>query len=288
MDITACNIDSWVKDANEDQHEFRQAVQIILTAISNDLDLQKTMIMKGGILMAIRYKSHRFTKDLDFSSTLLREQLEIDEFKRRFSNSLANAVAESEYDLDCRIQRFHVEPPGKTASFLNLRLSIGYAYKGTPKHKKLLNTQSPTKIDIDFNLNERIFGIENLDLGQGTRIQAYVLTDLVAEKLRSLLQQPVRNRYRRQDTYDLRLLIESGISQEDRTEILHSLIAKARSRGIDPTPESLDDPEVRRRAERDYPTLADEVDEELPDFDESFELVLKFYRTLPWDSLTDH
>lgn len=119
--------------------------------------------------------------------------------------------------------------------------------------------------------------------GRGPSLRAYAFSDLVAEKLRSLLQQEVRNRYRRQDIYDLRLLIESGIEEADRGNILHSLIEKAQARGIEPAPDSLADSEVRRRAERDYGTLDDEVEGELPDFAESYDLVATFYRTLPWD-----
>ena len=122
-----------------------------------------------------------------------------------------------------------------------------------------------------------------MDFGEGSSLRAYAFSDLVAEKYRSLLQQVVRNRYRRQDTYDLRLLVEFGVDEDSRRCILHSLLEKARARGIEPTPDSLTNPEVRRRAARDYQTLADEVPGELPEFDESFDLIEKFYRILPWD-----
>lgn len=283
MNNTTCDLASWVSAAPGDQREFREAVHVILTAITSDLDLQKTMIMKGGLLMAIRYHSHRFTKDLDFSSTQIRADFDVDDFQRKLSESLAATIADSEYNLDCRIQRCRINPNDEKASFPNIELSLGYAYKGTPKHQRLLKGQSPTKVDIDFNLNERILGIERLDVGGKTTLQAYVFTDLVAEKLRSLLQQEIRNRYRRQDTYDLRLLIESGVSPDEKIQVLESLRIKARSRQIEPEITSLENPEVRRRAKRDYPTLADEIEGELPDFDESYELILKFYRSLPWD-----
>ena len=283
MNNTTCDLASWVSAVPGDQREFREAVHVILTAITSDLDLQKTMIMKGGLLMAIRYHSHRFTKDLDFSSTQIRADFDVDDFQRKLSESLAATIADSEYNLDCRIQRCRINPNDEKASFPNIELSLGYAYKGTPKHQRLLKGQSPTKVDIDFNLNERILGIERLDVGGKTTLQAYVFTDLIAEKLRSLLQQEIRNRYRRQDTYDLRLLIESGVSQDEKIQVLESLRIKARSRQIEPEIASLENPEVRRRAKRDYPTLADEIEGELPDFDESYELILKFYRSLPWD-----
>lgn len=284
METIACDICSWVDGSPPDQREFRQAIHIILLSISKDIDLQNTMVMKGGLLMAIRYKSSRFTTDLDFSSSLRRADIHIQTFIEKLNQKLAITSANSEYGLDCRIQSYRINPKSEAASFSNIELSIGYSYKGTPKHAHLLKNQCPTKIDVDFNLNESILQIEKLDIGEGAKVQAYTLTDLVAEKFRSLLQQEVRNRYRRQDTYDLRFLIEAGIKQEDHELILTSLIEKARSRGIDARPDSLDNDELRRRAERDYHTLADEVTGGLPDFDESYNLVKTFYRSLPWNT----
>jgi predicted nucleotidyltransferase component of viral defense system len=241
------------------------------------------MIMKGGLLMAIRYHSERFTSDLDFSATMLRSALDIKEFENSFRQSLSEAVTVTPYNLDCRLQKCRINPPSVDASFVNIEISIGYAHVGTASHQRLIKGNSSTVVTIDFNLNERILGVECLHLGDGAMLQAYEFTDLVAEKLRSLLQQEPRNRYRRQDTYDLCLLLKSPISDKEKRKILYSLLEKARSRNIDPTLGALDNPEVRRRAKRDYHTLADEVPGELPDFDESFDGILKFYRTLPWN-----
>ena len=282
MGQSSCNISSWVRQAPQGQREFRQAAHLVLMAITQDADLQKSMIMKGGVLMALLYQSNRFTTDLDFSSTLLPKEFALSSFEQRLQGSLAEAVADSEYDLDCRIQRCRIQPAAPTASFPSVDISIGYAYKGTAKHKRLLLGQSPSKLDIDFSLNEKVIHVEDLDLGEGAKLKAYDMTDLVAEKLRSLLQQSTRNRYRRQDTFDLRLLIEAGIEPAQCTQILETLKAKAEARKITPTPLCFDDQELRRRAHRDYHTLQQEILDPLPDFDESFEIVRSFYRSLPW------
>lgn len=58
------NIDHWVASAdNENERTFREAVHTILYAIASSTNLQPQMIMKGGILMAIRYETGRFTTD---------------------------------------------------------------------------------------------------------------------------------------------------------------------------------------------------------------------------------
>jgi predicted nucleotidyltransferase component of viral defense system len=282
MKLPSCDLDGWVEDAPENQKEFRQAIRIILTAISHDLKLRSSMVIKGGILMGIRYHSDRFTTDLDFSTSATKGEIDTEEFETTLKQSLAMAVEDSDYGLDCRVQSCRINPPNDDFPFPNLELKIGYAYKGTAKHKRLMAGQSPTIVKIDFSLNEPIIDIEQIDLGDGLSLQAYALTDLIAEKLRALMQQEKRNRYRRQDIYDLRFLLESGISATQKVSVLKNLITKAQARGIEPGRYSLDDPELRRRAEKEYATLTDEIQGDLPDFDESFKLVGSFYRSLPW------
>jgi predicted nucleotidyltransferase component of viral defense system len=243
------------------------------------------MVMKGGILLAVRYQSSRFTTDLDFSTTLTRGDLNFPEFRENLESSLAIVVADSDYSLDCRIQRFRLNPPKEDAQFSNLELSVGYAYKGSAKHKKLLLLQSPTAIQIDFNLNEPILSIEALQFGKGADLHAYAFPDLVAEKFRALIQQATRNRFRRQDVFDLNFLLSTPEGGTSKSEVLQSLLEKAQSRGIVPTPDSLADPEIRRRAQHDYATLADEVEGELPNFEKSYEQVEAYYRSLPWPSV---
>lgn len=275
-------LEAWVDEAPANQKEFRQAIRIIMESVSRDLKLRSQMVMKGGILMAIHYHSVRFTTDLDFSTSATKGEMNAEEFEEALRQSMAMSVEDSDYGLDCRIQSCGINPPGVDCPFPNLELKIGYAYKGTPKHKRLLSGQSPTIIEIDFSLNEPIIEIEQIDIGKGISLQAYALTDLIAEKLRALLQQEIRNRYRRQDIYDLRLLLKAGLDVEQKESVLRSLMIKAKARGIVPNPDSLGDPELRRRSQAEYATLADEINGVLPDFDESFECVESFYRSLPW------
>jgi len=164
-------------------------------------------------------------------------------------------------------------------------MKIGYAYKGSRKHQRLLAGQSPSTIAIDYCLNETMPHVEPLKIAQDQEILVYTLTDLIAEKFRALLQQVERNRQRRQDIFDLALIFErlTDIDPIERQKILEALMQKSRSRGINPTRYAVDDPLLREHAKADYPTLADEVEGELPDFDTSFYFVRQFYLSLPWD-----
>jgi predicted nucleotidyltransferase component of viral defense system len=121
-----------------------------------------------------------------------------------------------------------------------------------------------------------------LKLGSSGTINCYTFSDLVAEKFRSLLQQESHDRYRRQDVFDLSKLSELEVSEDERRSILKSLIEKSQARGIEPLPGSLDNPELKRRAQTDYHTLDDEMEGPLPEFEATYEIVRLFYQSLPW------
>ena len=63
------DIEAWVEAAPADQRGFREAVHIILDSIGHSQNLKARMVMKGGLLLAIRYDGTRFTRDLDFSTS---------------------------------------------------------------------------------------------------------------------------------------------------------------------------------------------------------------------------
>ncbi|MCA6573918.1 MAG: nucleotidyl transferase AbiEii/AbiGii toxin family protein [Pseudanabaena sp.] len=285
-EIEGYDIKDWVEEASTTSNkEFRQAVHTILSSIASDSDLKANMILKGGILLAIRYKSHRFTTDIDFSTEKPRGgEITEDGVRKSLDSSLAQMVEELDYDLDCRVQSSKLQPRDVKSTYPSIKMKVGYAYKGTPQHKRLLSLQSPNTISIDYSLNEATPNIEDLKLNLEEGILAYSLTDLIAEKYRSLLQQVSRNRNRRQDVYDINLLVErfGDINDFERSKILNSLIIKSKAREISPDINSFEDPDLKSRAQKDYHTLKDEIESELPDFDDLFQKVSDFYRSLPW------
>ncbi len=91
-----------------------------------------------------------------------------------------------------------------------------------------------------------------------------------------------RRRNRRQDIYDLnRLVAREEIDEELKAEILTALNAKCQQRGLEPSRESLDNPEIKRRSGTDWQSMKLELGE-LPDFEACFSRVSGFYRHLPW------
>ena len=125
--------------------------------------------------------------------------------------------------------------------------------------------------------------IQLIRLGEtGETFRAYSLIDLIAEKLRALLQQEVRNRNRRQDIYDIASLLACfTLDNEEKQTLLDTLCEKSKARAIEPDSEALSRAEIKERARKEWDMLAIEIGE-LPDFDECFAAVDGFYRSLPW------
>lgn len=278
------NIREWVNQ-NRDYRQFRQAVHTILATVAGTPFLKTSMIMKGGVLLALSYSSQRYTKDIDFSTAIKRPDFDLENFRLHLENSLSDTVETLGYGLDCRVQSCTQKPKDDDATFPTFKISIGYAAKGTPAHKRLQAGTAPHVVWIDYSLNEPVEETELFELEDGSTIHTYSLVEMVAEKFRALLQQEVRNRSRRQDIYDLHYVLSGHPLCEDsltKARILARLVEKSRSRGLSVDSGAMSNPEIRRRSEARYHELASEIEGDLPPFEEIYGVVEAFYCSLPW------
>lgn len=256
-----------------------------MVAISQAASLQTRMIFHGGLLLAIRFHGIRHTKDIDFVTADQRTQVNEANFATSLNEALAIACENLPYGLDCRIQSYRVKPPGDNRNFQSLKIAMGYAYKGTPGHRRLIKGESPTIIEIDYSFNEINQQVDTIQLADGGKILAYSLPDLVGEKYRAMIQQKSRNRTRRQDAFDIYWLLMNGYLGDRTIGILihRSLLLKAESRQLAVSKDSLADDEIMVRSKAEYLTLADEIDGELPPFEEVYTAVRNYYESLPWE-----
>lgn len=284
--MNTINLVEWVHQSpSSEQKELRQAVHTILSAIANEPRLQSDMIIKGGILLAIRFDSSRYTRDIDFSTHKTPGEVSMADVRALLENSLSATVETLNYELDCRVQSCKMNPASPKATTPTMQMTIGYAYKGSDRHKRLLRGESPVTVAIDYSLNEVIARIDTLNLHNQEVIRAYALSDLVAEKLRSMLQQKDRQRTRRQDVYDVYLLLQQHGDQlrAESDIILDALLQKSHARNLQPGQLSLRDEEIRSRSRHEYLTLADEIQGELPDFETAYTSIQDFYESLNWE-----
>ena len=284
MDST--QITEWVNaDAGIAETELRQAVHTVLYAIAGSSLLQQSMIIKGGVLLAVQYGNTRYTRDIDFSTDQQYADFNVDVFFDELESCLADAVEALDYGLDCQIQSSRVKPK-EDATFPTLHIKVGYAYFGSGKHQRLIKKQCPDTLMLDYSFNEPSVAIDELDIIECGLLLAYSLTDLVAEKYRSMIQQPVRNRVRRQDVFDLYALLttyQSLLGSADVCkQVYETLLVKSDIKGLDVVSSSLADPGVVSRSQKEYGQLEHEVIGELPEFDLAYGLVQGYYEALPW------
>jgi predicted nucleotidyltransferase component of viral defense system len=292
VEFVDVDIRAWVEEArpNPATYRDRQVTEIVLTTIGMAPGLSQALVLKGGALMGLAFHSSRLTGDVDFSADADPdgfEQLFVDEM-----NSLMprTALTLGYLDLVCRVQSVRKMPrPENFAAhnFPALGIKIASAVRGTGEIGRLEAGMASRVLDVEISFKDEVYESQDLKLGiAGVAVRAFSLHELIAEKLRALLQQPIRKRNRRQDVYDIAFLIEHhSFGDQDLQRIHQILIEKCATRGITPHAESLKDPEVVQRASVDWDTLKLEVSD-LPAFDERFALVLGLYVGLPWGADT--
>ncbi len=285
--VFECDVHQWVEaEGDPRQRELRQAVHTVLSAVAASHFLSASMLIKGGILLAIRYHGVRYTRDIDFSFDRPFQEFDKELFLEELGKALIASINRLEYDLDCRIQSHRIQPGNQPdPSFPALALSIGYAPKGDlARHRRLVAGEAVDTVKVDFSFNEVTLEIENITLTDGGQLRAYSLSDLVAEKYRAILQQEIRNRPRRQDIYDLYVLFEHlpNISNEEKKKILKSLLRKSESRELNVDANSLRLPSIMERSATDYDQLRSEIAGNLPPFEKAYSTLRDFFESLPW------
>jgi len=285
--VLELNVAGWVERARADPIAYaqRQAVEVTLNAIAMTADLKERMFLKGGVLMGLAYDSPRQTADIDLTAAF-EVSPDIDEkIRGLLDGAFPRAAARLGYaDLIIKVHSIARQPKAifETASFPALKIKIAFARRGTPQEAALNRGIAPGKIEVDISFNEPLRQIQVLGLTGGAELLAYDLVELMAEKYRAMLQQKERNRNRRQDVYDLDRLIDGReITPEVLTQILEVFVAKCQSRDIEPTIDSLDNPEVKSRSAADWQTMQLEIGA-LPEFEGCYSRVSNFYRALPW------
>ena len=249
------------------------------------------MILKGGTLLGIRYGSTRFTTDIDFSTEKKLDEIDVESFIETFNDSMDLVETGLNYGVKCLVQSYVIKPNPK-GTFPTIKIKVGYCERSNARHLERLNErQSPLTIAIDYSFNEKAYTVEMLQLGDDPdKLLAYDICDLLAEKIRSILQQSVRKRYREQDVYDIHYLTStiSPLKDSELEVVLRTLISKSQGKGIDNllNVDGIDDEDIVSRSAEGYPKLKDTV-AELPEFDVAYSSVRELFKSLPWSILNE-
>ena len=289
----ALDLGPWIGLAGSDKvnRRRRQVAEITLHAIALEERLGRSLVLKGGSLLAIAYASPRFTSDLDFTAREFSADAP-EVLRSLLDPALVRAAAVLGYaDLRCRVQTIKAKPRPEMfagADAPALKVTIGSVTGKLAERRSLEAGMASDVLELDISYREPLVLIEEVALlghvesaTAPRTILVYSVAEIVAEKLRAYLQQTERDRGRRQDVYDLAYLVEEHGAGLDRAAILAALRTKARARGIEPEPGMIDDPDRIGRAKRNWDTLKAEVGQ-IPPFEACFAVVRDFYLSLPW------
>lgn len=268
-------IEAWAtaNRMNVAEAKFRFVQFGVLQAVAGSRILSRDLVFKGGNALDFVWQPNRSTIDLDFSShdsTLTGER--ITELLTASLRGVSNATG-----VGYRVQRMKQQPPGDNRDFITFGGSVGYALPGDRRNHELLakKLSSKASVPIEISLNEPICGAASVDVQSANPLSVCQLEDIVAEKLRALLQQPIRNRTRPQDVLDIAVVLREK-TVLDAQLVAEFLIRKAAARQVPVSKLAFHEEEIRSRSQSSYDGLKETTRTIFIAFDEAFAAILAF------------
>jgi predicted nucleotidyltransferase component of viral defense system len=228
----------------------------VLRAIASSRELGALLVFKGGNALDFIWEANRSTRDLDFSVDMSVPSAALSADHLRSLLVPALEATTRLLGIAYRIHRIEQQPPGEGKTFITYEARIGYALpdEAQLRQRLAIGNPSPHVIPLEVSLNEPICAAALVPIDPTHHLRVCTLEDIVAEKLRALLQQPIRNRTRRQDLLDI-AVIRRTHPELDRERVGRFLIEKARARAVPVSRAAFRDPQVAERARQDYAAL---------------------------------
>jgi Nucleotidyl transferase AbiEii toxin, Type IV TA system len=172
----------------------RLAQYALLCAIASAQSLREAIVFKGGNALDFVWQPNRSTVDLDFSfaPTGDDEKIDIGTIQRLLTNGLR--TVEGPMGLTLALNGVRQNPPGVGHTFATLEARIGYALPDEARLRiRMQNGQTSIHvIRVEISLNDPVCAATTFAVNEDHALQICTLEDIVAEKLRALLQQPIR------------------------------------------------------------------------------------------------
>lgn len=252
------SIPLWARQQHLSRIEARRrfAQYAVLVGIASTDPLREWLVFKGGNALDFVWQPNRSTIDLDFSVDLPSEIAlpDADTLRRLLQPGLGKASRSTGVAL--AVQGVDRQPPGEGRTFVTFAIKVGYALPDETRNRERLRLGEPvsTVIPMDISLNEPICATARVPLDDECQLRVCTIDDIIAEKLRALLQQPIRNRTRCQDLLDITVTLR-GNAALDRARIASFLLIKAQARDVLVSRAAFREPEIARRARSGYAEL---------------------------------
>lgn len=234
----------------------RFAQYAVLLGISNVRPLREGLVFRGGNALDFVWQPNRSTVDLDFSVDAAGELSTPDADTIKTLLQRGATIAANRLGILLAVHGVTPNPRGTERDFVTFQVGVGYALLDEPRLRQRMarGEPSPRVIRLDISLNEPICDAPMKQVDSELRLRVATKEDIVAEQLRALLQQPIRNRQRRQDLLDITVIM-SRQPGFDRRRVFRFLLEKAKARDVVVTRSAFHHAEVGRRARIGYDEL---------------------------------
>lgn len=253
------------------------AIITVFRAIALSDDLSNELVLKGGNALKYIFNSPRASVDLDFTEVTSYSNISEEELNRLLKN-LCDQLDESLHQVkkpvsftDLLVQSSTVKPAN-----VDYRENPAFEIKIGYSKSKDRTPPYPDVVKLEITLNDII--CENIPYEvDGKNIRVCSLDDIVAEKLRALIQQKTRNRFRPGDVFDIWFFhtrlkhrfnydkISDFLVKKSEGKIDLSLVRKA----------TFSSDDVRERAKEGFEEVEERVSGiTFPTFEEAYKQVL--------------
>lgn len=262
----------------------RLAQYSVLHAVSLSRELSQILVFKGGNALDFVWQPNRSTIDLDFSvdMSLVTHRIDADTLRALLTGALGRA--RTNLGIALRLQTLRPNPPGEDRTFTTFEATVGYAFQDQRRQIAMIEREMPvaTVIPLDISMNDVICAASDIAFDGTHAVRTCTLEDIIAEKLRSLLQQPIRKRNRAQDLLDIAVCLRAATDHEmDRDVIGQYLLVKAAVRDVRVSRTAFHEPELIERTRYDYVNLRSTTRVMFVPFDEALDELHRFIETLP-------
>ena len=271
-------IDPYARKEGIDRSVARQrfAQYALLMAFSYSRELSSALVLKGGNALNAFWTPNRSTKDLDFS---MRVPMSLREFDAKLSGTFRRV--QDDLGIIFRVQKGNQNedgnPPGGPA-FQIFRIRVAFALSdeyglgSRVEAGEDLSNEPANFVPIEIAFGECVCETVPIQIDGHYALHVCTLEDIMAEKLRSLLQQVTRGTTRKQDVLDLAVILQSGMDF-DVQKVAEFLRQKAPVRNVHATRSELKNPAVKAQAAVDYASLSQTAKVFIP-FEEAFAMVM--------------
>ncbi len=253
---TLSELSSWARQHGTTAEEARRRfVQFaILASVAMSAGLASRVAFKGGNALRFLHGNPRSTLDLDFSAN---GGFPDDSPEIQGLMAAALKQAERAHQVKARCQSIRRKPPGAGRTMPTYSIKVGYQLPGDRWYQNVDERLAAGRpfadvVEVEVSLNDVVCETrEERLVPEAGSLRVCTLDDIIAEKLRALLQQVPRNRSRPQDVYDIASMARKHPGSIDLAKVATFLVRKSEARGIEAT-KSAFNREVKERAAATY------------------------------------